>query len=252
MALRTRSGDTWGAIGLYREPEHPLFDTDEKRFLTAISPHLAAGVRRALLIGEATDPEGPHPPGLVILDERWEIDSSTPGTDALLKGLPDGDMEAGKLPTAVLSVAARVGEQHGTAEVAVARVRNEAGGWTVLHAAPLSSGVGRRTAVILEPAHPARIVPLLMSAYGLTDRERDVTSQVLQGASTVEAARALTMSTHTVQQHLKSVFDKAGVRSRRDLVAKVFFAHYEPRFRDNEHRATAAAPLRGGPAEPNR
>jgi DNA-binding CsgD family transcriptional regulator len=78
-------------------------------------------------------------------------------------------------------------------------------------------------AVIVEPAHPARIYPLLMSAYGLTERERDITRLVLQGNSTVQVAAQLVVSAHTVQQHLKNVFDKTGVRSRRDLVAKVFF-----------------------------
>jgi DNA-binding CsgD family transcriptional regulator len=102
-------------------------------------------------------------------------------------------------------------------------------------------------AVIIEPAHPARIAALLMSAYGLTDRERDVTGLVLQGRSTSEIAADLVVSAHTVQEHLKTVFDKTGVRSRRDLVGKVFFSHYEPRVRDNEGRAGSAKPLRGGP-----
>lgn len=102
-------------------------------------------------------------------------------------------------------------------------------------------------AIIVEPAHPARIYPLLMSAYGLTERERDVTRLILQGSSTTQIARQLVVSAHTVQQHLKNIFDKTGVRSRRDLVAKVFFAHYEPRFRDNEHRTAGNKPIRGGP-----
>jgi hypothetical protein len=46
---------------------------------------------------------------------------------------------------------------------------------------------------------------------------------------------------------MKNIFDKTGVRSRRDLVGKVFFTHYEPGFRDNERRVLAGQPMRGGP-----
>jgi DNA-binding CsgD family transcriptional regulator len=216
-----------------------------------VAPHLAEGARRALLVGEAVDPEGPDAPGLVVLSDGGEVESATPGVERWLQELPDGDWDAGKLPSAVLAVAGRAlrtaehPDQPG--EVAVSRVLSRSGTWVVLHGASLVSGGAHRVAVIVEPAHPARIAPLLMSVYGLTEREQAVTRLVLQGNSTAEIAERLVVSAHTVQQHLKSIFDKTGVRSRRDLVGKVFFAHYEPRLRDNEHRAAHDQPLRGGP-----
>jgi DNA-binding CsgD family transcriptional regulator len=134
-------------------------------------------------------------------------------------------------------------------EVAVARVLSQAGRWMLLHGAALVGAGSRRVAVIVEPAHPARIASLLMAAYGLTEREQDVTRLVLQGDSTAEIAERLAVSAQTVQQHLKSVFEKTGVRSRRELVGKVFFAHYEPRVRDNERRVINGQPVRGGPID---
>lgn len=253
LRLRARSGDVWGALSLYRESERPLFDDADKRFLVALAPHLAEGARRGLLVGEASEPEGPQAPGLLILNDRWEVESSTPVVQHWLSALPDGDWDAGRLPSAVLSLAGRVmrsAQSPGQpGEIMVSRVLADGGTWVVLHGASLISDGSHRVAVIIEPAHPARIYPLLMSAYGLTERERDITRLILQGESTAQIAQQLTVSVHTVQQHLKSIFDKTGVRSRRDLVAKVFFAHYEPRLRDNEQRTIVGKPTRGGPAD---
>jgi len=251
-ALRSRAGDAWGAIGLYREPDRPLFDADDLAFMRAVSPLLADAVRRALLLGEAADPEGPEAPGMIVLDDRWQPESMSPGLQEWLRDLPDGNWEASRLPPSILAVAGRAAraatESDNAAEVAESRVLTRSGRWVVLHGVPLAAGDLQRVAVIVEPAHPARIAPLLMAAYGLTKREQQLTRLVLQGYSTADIAERLVITGHTVQEHLKKVFDKTGVRSRRDLVAKMFFAHYEPRLRDNEQRATGGIPLRGGPA----
>ncbi|WP_433002970.1 LuxR C-terminal-related transcriptional regulator [Kribbella sp. CA-294648] len=251
--LRTKSGKVWGALGLYREQGQPLFDDEDLAFVRELSPVLAAGARSSLLLGEATDPEGSDAPGLIVVTADWEIESATPGVERWLAELPDGDLAAGRLPSSVLAVAGRAlrtARFPDAGDVAVSRVMSRSGRWIVLHGTSLVSSTSRRVAVIVEPAHPGRIAPLLMAAYGLTDREQEVTRLVLQGNSTTEIADRLHVSANTVQQHLKSIFDKTGVRSRRDLVGKIFFTHYEPRLRDNEHRATTNHPLRGGPAHP--
>jgi hypothetical protein len=56
-ALRTPAGEVWGALGLYREPGQPMFDDEELSFVRAVTPALAEGARRGLLVGEATDPD---------------------------------------------------------------------------------------------------------------------------------------------------------------------------------------------------
>ena len=251
LGLRAHSGEAWGGLGLYREPGQPLFEDEQIAFLRAIAPALGEGARRGLLLGEASDPDTPEAPGLIVLSGSFEVESLTPGVERWIDDLPDGAFGAGRLPSSVLAVAGqalRSAEgRNDPGEVALARVLTDSGRWVVLHGTTLMSGGAKRVAVIVEPAHPARIAPLLMSAYGLTDREQDVTRLVLQGDSTAAISERLFVSPHTVQQHLKSIFEKTGVRSRRDLVGKVFFNHYEPRVRDNEERVPQSKPIRGGP-----
>ncbi|MGA9714298.1 MAG: LuxR C-terminal-related transcriptional regulator [Aeromicrobium sp.] len=243
LRLRTRSGEVWGALGLYRELDRPMFSAAEKQFLSAVSTPLAEGARRALVFGEASDPDWPDGPGLVLVGIDGHVESMTAAGAAWLTALGDVDVERAT-PVSVLAVARAAA----SGRPAEARVRVPEGPWLALSAALL---VGEhRVAVLVEPARPPRIFDLVMSAHGLTRREREVVQLVLEGHPTAGISSTLSVSGYTVQEHLKSVFEKMGVRSRRELVAQAFFAHYSPRFRDNERRSEASQPMRGNPAPP--
>ena len=83
---------------------------------------------------------------------------------------------------------------------------------------------------MFEVAHPVEIAPLIMQAYHLTKREGEVTHLILQGCATTEIAATLHVSSNTVQDHLKAIFEKVNVRSRRELTGRIFAQQYQPHF----------------------
>ena len=91
----------------------------------------------------------------------------------------------------------------------------------MLEAGPLLGGDDGQVAVHIEPATGDNLLGLMLAAYGLTRRERDICRQVIAGRPTAEIAAQLFISSNTVQDHLKSVFAKTGVRSRGELVARL-------------------------------
>jgi len=101
----------------------------------------------------------------------------------------------------------------------------------ILHGSLTAGDPTGRAAVIVERAQAVEIAPLIVQAYGLSERESQVMQFMLQGLSTKEIAAELYISPYTVQEHFKTIFDKVGVRSRRELVGQVFFQHFQPRVR---------------------
>lgn len=83
-------------------------------------------------------------------------------------------------------------------------------------------------ALIIQPATADQLAPVVMRAYGLTERERMISRLVLHGRSTRAISDEHEISMYTVQDHMKSIFEKTGVRSRRELVATVLREQYLP------------------------
>jgi len=83
--------------------------------------------------------------------------------------------------------------------------------------------VAHGISVVIGPAGPTCVLPLLAAAYGLTGREHEVVSGVLAGLSTRQISARLHITTYTVQDHLKAIFAKLGVTSRGELAHHLVF-----------------------------
>jgi DNA-binding CsgD family transcriptional regulator len=193
-------------------------------------------------------------PGLVLLADDGTLVGSNGPADVWLDELRDPAADR-LLPIGLYAVVAELrGAADSSAPPPRLRVRTRAGRWVVIHASWLGLQARETAAVIIEPAPASEIAPLLMAAYGLTPRERAVTGLVCSGLSTREVAARLHLAEHTVQDHLKSVITRTGVRSRRELVATILRREYLPRARDGQQIDASGffAPADARPARPPR
>ena len=181
------------------------------------------------LLRQACELEDPaEGPGLVLLAAGGELAGMNQAAGRWLEEL-GGRADGSDLPVEIAALAVRLRHLDACEPVLPRlRVRTRGGHWAVLHASWMSSqGVGT-IAVIVEAAAPADVAPMIMLAYGLTDREKIITGFVCQGLSTRQIAGRLHLTTDTVQDHLKSVFDRTGVHSRGQLVATILQRDYLP------------------------
>ena len=215
--------DCWGYLCLHRE-NHPLgFTSSEAATIARIGPHIAHGLRQATLLHISTVSGDKASPGVVLLAKDLSLVAITPEAEHLISLVNAGGSTKLPLPLAVYAVAVALQDVRGgtsaSHELPSTRVPTRDGGWINVHASHLRAAHGEdRIAVVLEPIQARATAPLVLSAYGLSAREVDVATMVLRGESTRAMVNTLHISQHTVQDHLKSVFDKTGVHSRRDLV----------------------------------
>jgi DNA-binding CsgD family transcriptional regulator len=247
----------WGCARLYRSADWPPFDAVETAFIASLAGRLAEGFRTALIATGTAVQDNTDGPGVVVLDDDGGVVSITPAAQRWLSDMVDVVPGApGPLPHVLFAVASRARAIAAGASadntIARCRVPTRSGRWLVLHGerlntsgqdgprtpaerksgtapSPLRDDGRGQTCVIIEPAPAAELAPLIVRAYGLTDREQQVTRCVLRGMATKEIASALGLSPYTVSDHLRLVFEKVSVSSRTELAARIFFDHYYPR-----------------------
>ncbi|MTE17466.1 hypothetical protein GLP40_32620 [Nocardia sp. CT2-14] len=220
--------DCWGTLVAYRRGGAP-FTAADVELVTAVSPLIADGLRRCMLRDATTVPPAvPAPqdaPGVLLADAGGRIVETTAQARRWLSRIAD----PGTVPSAVRSVAAAArAAAAGAADLpAQARLPCRDGGWLLLHGSSLDADA-ERVAIVVESARQAHLADVMVRAYGLTPREREITELILHGLSTADIAARLHITAYTVQDHLKSILAKVDVTSRRDLVAELYGRHYAP------------------------
>ena len=163
----------------------------------------------------------PAGPVVLLLSPMLEVRAQTPQTQRYLRVLvpPEAEDQA-PVPAGAYNVAAQLlaAEAGVDDNPPVARVHLSSGRWLTLRAARMDTSpgpAGGDVAVSIEPSTASERVSLFARACGLTRRETELLQHLAGGADTREVARQMFVSENTVQDHLKSIFDKSTARSRR-------------------------------------
>jgi DNA-binding CsgD family transcriptional regulator len=240
-AVMRVDGEAWASVNLFRERGREPFEAADIELMSGISGPLAQAVRaktRPLSPPAAGAARGP---GLMVFAPDGSLASVNDDALAWLEELPvdrweiariRGGARFGALPLVVMTtlMRARAGAESGERGISRARMQTGTGRWVVCHASCLRDTAGEigDTALVIEPAKGSEIAPIIVRAYELTAREQEITQLISQGAGTAEIAARLFLSTHTVRDHVKAIFEKVGVSSRGELIATLFAEHYAP------------------------
>jgi DNA-binding CsgD family transcriptional regulator len=221
-------GQWIAALDLARfEPDEPFRPTDVA-FLRLVAPLIGQALRRAFererAVGSANtaDIDGC---GVLLLAPNGHVQSSTPTAENWLNVLQEADIaQEHHLPTVIWSAIAglRAGGQRSTqASIRVPTPK----GQLRIEASPVGAD-GTVAVVLVPPYQPTP--PAIPAHWNLTRQERQVVEQVVRGLSNRQVARTLIVTEHTVESHLKHVYEKLNVHSRSQLLARYFAEMYDP------------------------
>lgn len=232
-------GGLWGGMDLIREAGSRDFSARETELVKSVAPFVGSGLKAAALRSRAiAGQDGPDLPGVLTLDRAGNVLSHTPAARRWLEDLEDlhPAWQESEPPIPVRMVAGALRHALAPASdgddnlVPRVRVRGRSGRWLTLYGSLTEPADGQpgETVVIIEPARAEDVAWLNVASYSLSAREEEVVRLVARGFSTRQISGELYISEYTVQRHLQNAFEKVGVRSRRELLKRLFFENLLP------------------------
>jgi len=224
-------GRCWGAVHIARREHRTDFTTQDIAALASITGIVAEGIRASLRVEAGLSAMGSTAPGLVVLSPRDDVELITaPAYELLAAMRTTAQAESDETPPSpllALAAFARSGAPSADGTPHTVAVPTSSG-WITLHASLPDGGTVGRVAIVLERAASPESTAIRLEAHGVTAREREIAGLLAHGLTNPEIAERLVLSPYTVQDHIKSLFEKIGVSSRQELVARIFLDDYLP------------------------
>lgn len=219
-AYLAADGVCWAYLAMCRDDGRAWFSPGDAAFVASLAPLLAARLRAEV---RHTTPPGldPGEPGTIIVDRDQKLVTATSHAWRWITRLgPAVPGDAEPLPGFIYAMLARLAQTAQPDQTAQVCLQAADGTWALVRAAPLTGPhVDGGYAITLQSAPAADLTGVLMPAWNLTARERDVAALIIEGRSSEDIAASLFLSPHTVRDHTKAIFGKVGVHNRRHLTA---------------------------------
>lgn len=180
---------------------------------------IAAEPSESALLGHA---QSRQMPGIIILDDVDALVLANGRSAEMLREVAvhgDADTGPSHIPPVLAGLLpqlrSRLRDRHDTSAAALLTVD------LCVRACYMSGPRGRHLLLVLERVQRRDAVAANIEKFALSPRECDVVMLVLYGYSNRRIADQLVLTEYTVEDHLKRVFAKIGVKSRTALAAKI-------------------------------
>lgn len=216
ISLRTEDRSV-GAVQWYRRDPKSAFRAGDVAFINQMVPIISKGLAASYARESAHSPETPEASGVLIVDALGRLQFGTPAGERWASLLSEIERSRGHLPTSVQAAIASLRRRD---DVPAGTVIVPFAGQSVrVEASP--AGTDGSVAIVIS-AVSAPPVPSAPLGWPLTKQEREIVDLLIVGMGNREIADRLFVSENTVEWHLRHVYEKLGIQSRSQLLARLF------------------------------